>query len=163
MHVISCVPTPLHVSFLLLYTVFTCPLCCARNWHIVSSKFVPWLHCCVYSLICSVFMKRVTDTGCQIMTRKAHGRNAGPWLGANTVTFGIAGALVPVMELFTSSLIVQFSILSSVSVPSSHYISICLTWLDFAGLPLDSSCYCAHPCTHLFGRVYGQETCYNCF
>jgi predicted MFS family arabinose efflux permease len=58
----------------------------------------------------------ITDTGCQIMTRKAHGRNAGPWLGANTVTFGITGALVPLMELFTSSLIVQFSILASVSL-----------------------------------------------
>ena len=31
------------------------------------------------------FGTAVVDTGCQIMTRKAHGRNAGPWLGANTV------------------------------------------------------------------------------
>jgi hypothetical protein len=72
---------------------------------------------------------RVTDTGCQIMTRKAHGRNAGPWLGANTVTFGIAGALVPLMELFTSSLIVQFSILASVSflLPLKHCVALSLS------------------------------------
>ena len=29
----------------------------------------------------------VTDTGCQIMTRKVHGKKAGPWLGANTVAW----------------------------------------------------------------------------
>jgi hypothetical protein len=40
------------------------------------------------------FGTAVTDTGCQIMTRKAHGKRAGPWLGGNTVTFGVAGALV---------------------------------------------------------------------
>jgi fucose permease len=50
----------------------------------------------------------VTDTGCQIMTRKLHGKMAGPWLGANTVSFGISGAFVPVIELFTSSLYVQY-------------------------------------------------------
>ena len=47
-------------------------------------------------------IKAVTDTGCQIMTRKAHGKKAGPWLGANTVTFGIAGAIVPLMEIWTN-------------------------------------------------------------
>jgi predicted MFS family arabinose efflux permease len=50
----------------------------------------------------------VTDTGCQIMTRKLHGKMAGPWLGANTVSFGISGAFVPVIELFTSSLYIQY-------------------------------------------------------
>ena len=50
----------------------------------------------------------VIDTGCQIMTRKIHGKLAGPWLGANTVSFGISGAFVPLIELFTNSLIIQF-------------------------------------------------------
>lgn len=50
----------------------------------------------------------VTDTGCQIMTRKIHGKGAGPWLGANTVAFGIAGALVPCVELLTDSLVWQY-------------------------------------------------------
>jgi predicted MFS family arabinose efflux permease len=54
----------------------------------------------------------VTDTGCQIMTRKLHGKGAGPWLGANTVAFGISGAFVPLVELATQSLFIQYSILA---------------------------------------------------
>ena len=50
----------------------------------------------------------VTDTGCQIMTRKLHGKTAGPWLGANTVSFGISGAFVPLIEIFTQSLFVLY-------------------------------------------------------
>ena len=50
----------------------------------------------------------VTDTGCQIMTRKLHGKTAGPWLGANTVSFGISGAFVPLIEIFTQSLYIQY-------------------------------------------------------
>eukprot|EP00606_Chrysophyceae_sp_TOSAG23-5_P000985 GSChrysophyteH2.ASY1.ANO1.648.1 assembled CDS len=53
----------------------------------------------------------VTDTGCQIMTRKLHGKTAGPWLGANTVVFGLAGALVPLIEFFTSDHVVEYHIL----------------------------------------------------
>lgn len=56
----------------------------------------------------------VTDTGCQIMTRKLHGKMAGPWLGANTVSFGISGAFVPVIELFTSSLCFQYFIITAI-------------------------------------------------
>lgn len=54
----------------------------------------------------------VTDTGCQIMTRKLHGKAAGPWLGANTVSFGIAGALVPLIETLTDKLSVQYLIVA---------------------------------------------------
>lgn len=57
----------------------------------------------------------ITDTGCQIMTRKLHGSKAGPWLGANTVSFGISGALVPLIGYITGSLFIQYIILSSVS------------------------------------------------
>lgn len=56
----------------------------------------------------------VTDTGCQIMTRKIHGKTAGPWLGANTVAFGISGALVPLVEIITSNLRYQYLSLFSV-------------------------------------------------
>jgi predicted MFS family arabinose efflux permease len=58
----------------------------------------------------------VTDTGCQIMTRKIHGKLAGPWLGGNTVAFGISGSIVPLIEIFTSSLAVEYSILSVIVV-----------------------------------------------
>jgi predicted MFS family arabinose efflux permease len=53
-----------------------------------------------------------TDTGCQIMTRKVHGKTAGPWLGANTVAFGISGALVPLIEIFTKSIIWQYYVIA---------------------------------------------------
>lgn len=56
----------------------------------------------------------ITDTGCQIMTRKLHGKAAGPWLGANTVAFGISGAFVPLVEIITSSLVVQYDIISGI-------------------------------------------------
>lgn len=56
------------------------------------------------------------DTGCQIMTRKVHGVHAGPWLGANTVCFAIAGALVPLIELITGELFAQYATLATISV-----------------------------------------------
>lgn len=55
----------------------------------------------------------VTDTGCQIMTRKLHGKTAGPWLGANTVAFGISGAIVPLIAVITSNIFVEYGILSA--------------------------------------------------
>jgi len=58
----------------------------------------------------------VTDTGCQIMSRKIHGFEAGPWLGANTVVFGIAGALVPLIEIITESLVVQYACLATICI-----------------------------------------------
>jgi predicted MFS family arabinose efflux permease len=54
----------------------------------------------------------ITDTGCQIMTRKIHGKAAGPWLGANTVAFGISGACVPIIEIFTTNIFWQYGIIA---------------------------------------------------
>lgn len=56
----------------------------------------------------------ITDTGCQIMTRKIHGKAAGPWLGANTVAFGISGACVPIIEIFTENIYWQYGIIAMV-------------------------------------------------
>jgi len=56
------------------------------------------------------------DTGCQIMTRKVHGVHAGPWLGANTVCFAIAGALVPLFAIVTGELFAQYATLATISV-----------------------------------------------
>lgn len=60
----------------------------------------------------------LTDTGCQIMTRKVQGKRAGPWLGANTIAFGLSGALVPLIEIATSDLYVQYLILAAISLTS---------------------------------------------
>lgn len=54
----------------------------------------------------------VVDTGVQIMTRKLHGKHAGPWLGANTVSFGCAGALVPLIEVIIGKTGVEFYVLA---------------------------------------------------
>jgi predicted MFS family arabinose efflux permease len=54
----------------------------------------------------------ITDTGSQIMTTKVHGRVAGPWLGANTVAFGISGAFVPFIEKITPSLLWENSVIA---------------------------------------------------
>jgi predicted MFS family arabinose efflux permease len=59
-------------------------------------------------------MTAITDTGCQIMTRKLHGKQAGPWLGANTVSFGISGAFVPIIAIFTGSLNIQYFSMSAI-------------------------------------------------
>ena len=64
----------------------------------------------------------VTDTGCQIMTRKVHGKKAGPWLGANTVAFGISGALVPLIAIITGSLVLQYYILSALIAAITIFI-----------------------------------------
>lgn len=53
------------------------------------------------------FFTSITDTGCQIMTRKVHGKKAGPWLGANTVAFGISGCIVPLLQIMAHNVIVQ--------------------------------------------------------
>lgn len=66
----------------------------------------------------------ITDTGCQIMTRKLHGSKAGPWLGANTVVFGISGALVPLIGYMTGSLFVQYVILSAVSCGTAAFLIV---------------------------------------
>ncbi|CAM9862399.1 unnamed protein product, partial [Choristocarpus tenellus] len=84
---------------------------CLLGMPFVSSLVV--LHMSFFFLgLCTA----ITDTGCQIMTRKVHGRDAGPWLGANTVAFGISGALVPLIAFFTGSLFIQYCILATVSV-----------------------------------------------
>lgn len=62
------------------------------------------------------FGTAVVDTGCQIMTRKIHAKKAGPWLGANTVAFGISGAMVPLIEIFSDSLSVTMYTLSFIVV-----------------------------------------------
>ena len=57
----------------------------------------------------------VTDTGCQLMTRRLHGIYAGPWLGANAAAFGISAALVPLLELISKTMITRYFIFSSIA------------------------------------------------
>lgn len=98
----------------------------------------------------------ITDTGCQIMTRKLHGTKAGPWLGANTVAFGISGALVPVIGYMTGSLLVQYIILSAVSCATAVFLIILPAPEKYDGLLEVSAVFyfCA-------GSV--MVSCFGCF
>lgn len=81
--------------------------------------YVPWITSVVslhFVFAGMGFCTAVTDTGCQIMTRKVHGIHSGPWLGANTVVFGVAGALVPLVDIVTTDLVTMYTILSVITV-----------------------------------------------
>eukprot|EP01041_Mallomonas_annulata_P000503 gene503-957_t len=54
----------------------------------------------------------ITYTGCQIMTRKVHGKSAGSWLNANTVVFGISGVIVPLIQLLFNTQQEQYLVIS---------------------------------------------------
>ena len=71
------------------------------------------------------FATATLDTGVQIMTRKAHEgtTETGVWLGANTVSFGVSGAIVPFVSLATSNrllyiylVFVAFALVNSVAL-----------------------------------------------
>jgi fucose permease len=56
----------------------------------------------------------VTDTGCQLLTRKLHGKESGPWLGINATVFGLSAALVPFLELLTSNVLHRYAIFATI-------------------------------------------------
>lgn len=84
----------------------------------------------------------ITDTGCQIMTRKLHGAKAGPWLGANTVAFGVSGALVPLIGYLTGSLFIQYVILATVSCMVAAFLIVLPAPEKYEGLLEVSRCTC---------------------
>jgi len=68
----------------------------------------------------------VTDLGCQLMTRKLHGANAGPWLGANAAIFGLSAACVPLAELISSSTVTRyigFAMVAALAASLTAYVS----------------------------------------
>lgn len=71
----------------------------------------------------------ITDTGCQLMTRKLHRKSAGPWLGANATVFGLSAALVPILEMSSSKLSIQYLILASI-VALSCCLVLCASQLS---------------------------------
>jgi predicted MFS family arabinose efflux permease len=82
---------------------------CACLIGLLFNESVVILHILFFALgICTA----IVDTGVQIQCRKLHGRQAGPWLGANTVAFGCAGLIVPLIELVVSSEMLEFIILA---------------------------------------------------
>ncbi|CAM9797586.1 unnamed protein product [Phaeothamnion confervicola] len=103
--------------------VMTASLSALTSWLLYMPFItnVPMLHVAFFGLgLCTA----ITDTGCQIMTRKVHGIGAGPWLGANTVAFGISGALVPLLAYLTGSLFVQYAILATVGLIVAMFLLV---------------------------------------
>ena len=56
------------------------------------------------------------DTGCTFLTRKLRGKEAGPWLAANGISFGMAAAIVPIIESLSTHFATQYYLLSCVIV-----------------------------------------------
>lgn len=54
----------------------------------------------------------INDTGCTILTRKLRGKEAGPWLGANGISFGMSAAIVPIIESLSEDFKTQYYSLS---------------------------------------------------
>ena len=68
----------------------------------------------------------ITDTGCQLMTRRMHGSNAGPWLGANAAVFGLSAASVPLLEMISSQTITRyvcFAVIALMAASLTFYVS----------------------------------------
>ena len=65
-----------------------------------------------FYFFCLGICSAVNDTGCNIMMRKLHGKKAGPWLGANGISFGMSAAVVPLVELLTPDLTEQYHTLA---------------------------------------------------
>ena len=55
-------------------------------------------------------MTATLDIGTQILTRRAYGSEAGPWLTANTFCFATAGLLAPLVDYATDTLLEQCSV-----------------------------------------------------
>lgn len=58
------------------------------------------------------FGSAINDTGVNILTRQLHGKHAGPWLGANGISFGMTAAVVPIIEAISANFEQQYQILS---------------------------------------------------
>jgi hypothetical protein len=61
-------------------------------------------------------MTATLDIGTQILTRRAYGTEAGPWLTANTFCFATAGLLAPLVDYATGTLLEQCTVYASFAV-----------------------------------------------
>ena len=61
-------------------------------------------------------MTATLDIGTQILTRRAYGSEAGPWLTANTFCFATAGLLAPLVDYATETLLQQCAVYASFAV-----------------------------------------------
>jgi len=110
-----------------LYKQFTgtSVMCGMLFFFAVCLMYMPFLTNVIVLHVCFTMLgicTSILDTGCQIMTRKLHGKEAGPWLGANTVAFGVSGSIVPLISYLTGDLFAQYAVLSVVSASTAILI-----------------------------------------
>ena len=72
----------------------------------------------------------VTDTGCQLMTRKVHRNHAGPWLGINATIFGLSAAVVPIIEMFARDMISRYIIFASIVGFTTCFMLVIANFLE---------------------------------
>ena len=89
------------VGLLVMCTILTLIPSCWQTYQLYIFFFILGL--------CSA----INDTGCTILTRKLRGQQAGPWLGANGISFGMSAAIVPIIESLSSNFATQYYLLSS--------------------------------------------------
>lgn len=71
------------------------------------------------------FITSVTETGSQLMMIKFHGANAGPWCGANSMSFCVSGIVVPAVQMVTSDLYSEYFCYASFVAFSAIWIICC--------------------------------------
>lgn len=86
-----------------------------------SSGHVGTLH---VNFLALGFLTAIIDSGCQLMTLRLHGSAAGPWLGANTVSFGVSGTAAPLIGWLTGSLMVQYCVLAAVTFCIAFFLVV---------------------------------------
>eukprot|EP01052_Picozoa_sp_SAG31_P019576 SAG31_NODE_1432_length_8373_cov_8.838289_11_plen_121_part_00 len=108
---------------------------------------------------CTGLLTAMTDIGTQILTRRAYGSKAGPWLTCNTFMFATAGLLAPLVDYATDTLYQQCCVYGTVSLlppsplpPHTHGLAAQLSTVSFpvcrvwsVDSPLADSARCSCP------------------
>ena len=91
--------------------LMTCTLAVAVLW--VLGALIEQAPVLYFWFFMTGLMTATLDIGTQILTRRAYGTEAGPWLTANTFCFATAGLLAPLVDYVTSSLLQQCTVYAS--------------------------------------------------
>jgi len=83
------------------------------------------IHLYIYFFILGL-CSSTNDIGVNILTRKLHDKQAGPWLGANGIVFGMSAGIVPLIELITNNFETQYHILAGVTIFIACLLIYCI-------------------------------------
>ena len=80
------------------------------------------LHLAYFSL---GMITSVTETGSQLMMIKFHGSEAGPWCGANSMSFCVSGIIVPAVQMVTTDIYDQYNCYAAFVGFSAVWMIVC--------------------------------------